>query len=140
MAYGPGQEFNRIIPFTIKNCLKNKSFPCSSGIQFRDFIFITDIVDILFKCLKNTRSNGEIFNLCTGRPYNLRKLINLISFKTKGGNPQFGLINMRKDEIKNFYGNPNKVKTFFKWKPKVKIEDGIKKTIKYYEGYFKKRI
>ena len=103
LAYGPGQEFNRIIPFTIKNCLENKSFPCSDGNQYRDFIYITDVVDVLFKCLKQKYSNGKIFNICTGRPYNIKKLINLIKSKTKGGMPKFGSIKMRKDEILKFY-------------------------------------
>jgi UDP-glucose 4-epimerase len=140
LAYGPGQEFNRIIPFTIKNCLKNKSFPCSDGNQFRDFIFISDVVSALFKSLKNKDSNGEIFNLCTGRPYQIKKLINLIRLKAKGGKPKFGIIKMRKDEVKNFFGNPNKIKKYLKWKPKIKLEDGLKKTIKYYANYFEKRI
>ena len=140
LAYGPGQDFNRIIPFTIKNCLKNKIFPCSAGDQFRDFIYITDVVSALFKCLNKKDSNGEIFNLCTGRPYNIKKLINLIKFKTKGGTPKFGQIKMRKDEIKVFFGNPNKTTKYLKWKPKVKLEDGLNKTIKFYASYFKKRI
>ena len=139
LAYGPGQEFNRIIPFTIKNCLKNKTFPCSNGKQYRDFIYITDVVNVLFKSLKNKYSNGKIFNICTGRPYNIKKLINLIKFKTNGGVPKFGLIKMRKDEIIKFFGNPNKTKKFFKWKPKIKLEDGLEKTIKYYANNFKKR-
>ena len=140
LAYGPGQEFNRIIPFTIKNCLNNKSFPCSEGKQYRDFIYITDIIDVLFKSLKYKNSNGKIFNICTGRPYNIKKLIKLIKFKTKGGMPKFGSIKMRKDEIINFFGNPNKTKKFFKWKPKIKLEEGLEKTIKYYASSFKKRI
>ncbi len=140
LAYGPGQESNRIIPFVIKNCLQNRDFPCSDGNQFRDFIYITDVVDVLFKCLKQKHSNGKIFNICTGRPYNIKKLINLIKFKTKGGMPKFGSIKMRKDEIIKFFGSPNRAKKFFKWKPKIKLEEGLEKTIKYYARSLKKRI
>ena len=54
--------------------------------------------------------------------------------------PKFGSIKMRKDEILKFFGSPNKTKKFFRWSPKIKIEDGLKKTIKYYASRYKKRI
>ena len=139
LAYGPAQDHNRLIPFTIQNCLKKKVFPCSSGEQFRDFIYISDVVDILFKSLQKKSSIGEIFNICSGNPTNIKDLINLIRLKVKDGKPQFGLINLRKDEEKIFFGNIQKTKKFFSWEPKINLNKGISKTIKYYENNFKKR-
>ena len=136
LIYGPGQDFNRLIPYVIKNCLQNKSFPCSNGNQLRDFIFIDDAINLIFKSLKNKRSNGKIFNICSGKPIKVKNLINDICIKIKKGKPQFGLIKFRKDEIKNFYGDFKKVKKFFNWKPKIYIEKGISKTIKFYASYF----
>ena len=138
LAYGPKQDYNRIIPFTIKNCLYNKKFACSNGEQSRDFIYIDDLTRILFKSLKkNYDINGQIFNLGNGIPIKIKKVINFIKNKCKKGSPQFGLISLRKDEVKNFYANINKTKKFFNWKPKIKIERGLIKTIKYYENCLK---
>ena len=36
----------------IKNCLNNTSFPCSTGKQFRDFLYITDLINLIEKFLK----------------------------------------------------------------------------------------
>ena len=44
-VYGPHQDENRFIPFVIKNCINNKNFPCSSGTQFRDFLYILDFIN-----------------------------------------------------------------------------------------------
>ena len=66
LIYGPGQDFNRLIPYVIKNCLQNKSFPCSNGNQLRDFIFIDDAINLIFKSLKNKRSNGKILIYVVG--------------------------------------------------------------------------
>jgi len=140
LAYGPKQDYNRIIPFTIKNCLANKKFACSNGEQTRDFIFINDLVEVLFKSLnKNYSIEGQIFNLGTGIPVKIKKIINFIKDKCKKGKPQFGLISLRKDEVKHFYANINKTKKIFKWKPRTKIENGLTETIKYYENCFKKK-
>lgn len=139
LAYGPGQDLNRVIPFTILNCLKNNSFKCSDGNQYRDFVFIDDVVEVLFRSLKKKKTNGEIFNICKGRPINIKKTINDIKIKTKGGHPEFGKIKLRKDEVKIYYGSILKTKKFFNWKPKIDLNVGISKTIKYYENYLKKR-
>ena len=39
-AYGPKQDFNRLIPFVIKACIKNKKFPCSNGYQLGSRTFL----------------------------------------------------------------------------------------------------
>ena len=52
-VYGPQQDDNRIIPFLIKNCLKNKKFSTTKGNQICDFCHIDDVVDAIFKSLNN---------------------------------------------------------------------------------------
>ena len=139
LIYGPGQDFNRLIPYVIKNCLNDKSFPCSNGNQLRDFVFIDDAIDLIFKSFQNKKTIGKIFNICSGKPIKIKKIINNICLKIKKGKPEFGLVKYRKDEVINFYGNVNRVKKIFNWKPKIDIEKGINKTIKFYEDYFKKK-
>ena len=48
------------------------------------------------------------------------------------GNPIYGKIKFRKDEIKNLYPDINRAKTLLKWKPKVSIIKGLKLTINDY--------
>ena len=78
ICYGPNQSINRFIPIIIKNCLQDVSFPCSHGKQFRDFIFIDDLVDIIYKCFYKTKIEGEIFNIGTGKPRKIKKIIETI--------------------------------------------------------------
>ena len=139
LIYGPDQDINRLIPFVIKNCIEDKSFPCSNGQQYRDFIYIDDAINLIFKSLRNKKVTGEIFNLCSGKPIKVRDVIRYIKKKIKKGNPKFGLIPLRRDEVTNFHGNPKKVKNFFNWKPKINVKKGITKTIIFYENYLKKR-
>ena len=57
----------------------------------------------------------------------------MIKNNVKSGKPQFGSIDLRKDEEKIFFGSLEKTKRFFRWEPKVNLKKGISKTIKYYE-------
>ena len=131
-AYGPNQKNNRLIPFVINSCIRNKKFPCTDGIQKRDFLYIDDLIDLIFKIIRSKKTKGEIINAGSGRPIKIKNLIKLIKKYSKGGNPNFGQIKMRKDEILNLYPSINKARQLLNWKPKVSIKDGLRKTINYY--------
>ena len=46
-VYGPYQKDNRLIPMVIKSCIENKAFPCSSGNQERDFLYVDDFISLI---------------------------------------------------------------------------------------------
>ena len=139
LIYGPGQDINRLIPYVIKNCIKDEIFACSKGTQYRDFVYIDDAINLIFKSLKNKKSLGRIFNICSGKPIQVKKVINNINRKIMKGNPKFGLIKYRKDEVLRFYGDIKKVKKVFNWYPKTNFKKGLNETIKFYENYLKRR-
>ena len=131
--YGPDQDTNRFLPILITNCIKNKKFPTSHGKQFRDFIYISDLISIIYKCLTNNKVRGQIINVGSGKPINLKKIIFKVMDICKGGKPQFGKLMLRKDENLITYPNVNKLKKILSFKPKVQFEKGIKLTIKSYD-------
>ncbi len=86
----------------------------------------------IIKTLLNKKSNGEIINIGSGKPKKIKYLINKIKSIAKGGEPDFGKIKLRKDEILKLFPDISKAKKILKWKPQVRFESGLKKTIKYY--------
>jgi len=134
LAYGPTQDYNRFIPIIIKACLKNENFNCSNGKQFRDFLYIDDLINLIIKVLKNTNSKGKILNVGSGKKYNLKKIIKRIIKFSKGGKANYGKIKLRKDEIMKFYPSISKAKKILNWRPQVSFEKGLMKTISYYKN------
>ena len=133
LVYGPYQDINRVIPITILNAIKNKKFDCSNGLQLRDFTYIEDVIEAIIKTLKNRQSTGQIINIGQGKPVSIKRVINKICELLNSGKPQFGKIDLRKDEIMKLYPNILKAKKILNWMPKVKINLGLKKTINYYK-------
>ena len=134
--YGPYQKSNRLIPYVVNSCLKNKSFNCSNGKQLRDFLFIDDFSKLVLKILKNKKKiKSGIYNVGNGNPVKVRNVINKINKILKKGKPNFGKIKMRKDEINAQFPNINKLKKTFKWSPKVNLNSGIIRTIKFYRKF-----
>ena len=134
IAYGPGQKLDRLIPSAIDAFLKNKNFNCSSGMQIRDFIYIDDVINLLIKMIFSKKKiSGKIFNIGSGKPVTVKKIINEINIQCKAGIPIFNKLSIRGDEPKKLYADLKNSKLFFNWKPKIDIKKGIKKTINFYK-------
>ena len=132
-VFGPGQKKNRLVPQVIEACLKNRNFDCTAGTQLRDFIFIDDFTYLILKIIKNIKIRKEIFNVGSGNPISVKDIIMKIQSIIKKGNPNFGSISMRKDEIRDLYPSITKVKNKFSWSPKIGLLQGLKKTILSYK-------
>ena len=133
-VYGPYQKFDRLIPHTIKNCIKNKKFDCTDGNQKRDFLYVGDFINLVEKILiKYKDIKTGVYNVGTGKSIKVRYLISKIKAIIKQGFPQFGKKNMRSDELMELYPSIDKLKNIIDWKPKVNLNSGIKKTILFYK-------
>lgn len=130
--YGPYQKFDRLIPHVIKSCIKNKKFKCSDGMQLRDFLHVDDLIILFNKIINDQNIKYGIYNVGSGSPISVRKIIKIINNYVKKGSPIFGKIKMRSDETKILYPNISKISKVYKWKPKTNISTGLKKTIEHY--------
>ena len=131
-VYGPYQDLNRFIPIIINSCKYNKDFPCSQGRQYRDFLYIDDLIDVIFLILKNSKTEGQIINIASGKIIKIKKIIKKILRHYKSGNPQFNKIKLRKEEQIKIYPSLYKIKKIIRWKAKVNFSEGLKRTIQYY--------
>ena len=89
-----------------------------NGEQKRDFTYISDIVEVLIKASKSNLTQ-EIFNIGSGRSVSVNYIVKLLSGKKIR-------IPKRPGEPEITFADISKVKKKLKWKPKIKIEKGIK--------------
>lgn len=137
-AYGPMQDTNRLIPIVAKACYFNKKFDCSEGSQIRDFIYIDDIILSIIKALKFKKTNGQIFNIGSGKKVSIKFIINFIKNFYKKGFPIYGKIKLRKDESKAIYPNIDKSYNFFNLRPKKSLRKNLLKTLKFYKKKYRR--
>ena len=138
LLYGPYQDENRVIPITIKNALRNDNFNCSSGKQFRDFLYIDDAIKAIILTLKSKKSKGQVINIGSGNQMKIKNVILKICKLVGRGNPLFGKIKLRNDEIMRLYPDLSKSKRIINWANKTSLYTGLKKTIKFYKHYEQK--
>ena len=109
------------------------SFDCSEGIQSRDFLYIDDAVEAIYKCFNTKAILGKIINIGSGRLVNIKYLIKYIVKKIGKGKPNYGKIKLRADEPLISFPSIIRSRKYLGWKEKTSFEIGLKKTINYYK-------
>lgn len=129
-VYGPGQWQDGVIPSFIVNILNKKPFLINgSGFQTRDFLYIDDTVSALIKT--GDRVVKDFFNVGSGKEASINELSEKIEkiLKIKGTKKY----NNSSEGVRRSALDYSKFKNEFNWSPKISLEEGLKKTIEYYE-------
>ena len=129
-AYGPKQDENRLIPYVIKNLKNKKNVFLTSGKQIRDFCFIDDLINAIFLSINNKNTNGQVINLGSGRKIKVEQIVKKIFKKIKKGKLIFNVRDLHHGEQKIILPDISKAKKLLRWKPKILLENGLKRTIK----------
>lgn len=135
--YGPGDNKTK---FVIKNLIdlinKKKDIKLTKGKQKRDFIYIDDVISAfeeIIKWSKNKSKGIYNFEIGTKKLTSIENFMKLLKKLTHNNNTnlKFGSIPYRKGEFMKSNVN-NKQLLKLGWQPKTSLNDGLKKTIKYY--------
>jgi len=93
------------------------------GSQTRDFVFVTDVVEAFIKAAFSAEKN-EIFNVGTGNPQSINKLVSLL-----GGEKTF--IPKRPGEPDCTWADIHKAQSKLGWKPRISFEEGVKMILEH---------
>lgn len=135
LTYGPGQDAKRFLPQIIRGCLQDKKFPTSAGMQLRDFCYVEDSVNAIIKAMLTDESTGHVINIASGQPISVRKIIEQVMEKVGKGEPEFGALPYRIGENMSLFANIEKAERVLDWRPAVTLDQGLEKTIRWYERY-----
>lgn len=139
--YGGGDlNWNRIIPGTIRSIFRgNKPQIRSNGKLVRDYIYVEDAVSsylLLAEKLEEMPSlKGQAFNFSNENPLSVLEIVDTLLTLTNS-HLKADILGEASKEIKNQYLDATKAKTLLKWRPLFSLEEGLKRTIKWYETYF----
>jgi dTDP-glucose 4,6-dehydratase len=130
--YGPWQYPEKLIPVVILKALNNEPIPIyGTGENIREWLFVTDCAEAVFKIIEKGKP-GEIYNVGSGEE---RRNIDVVKSILKLLGKSEDLITFVKDRPGHDYRyslNSEKIKKELGWKAKVKFEEGIERTVKWY--------
>ncbi|MBE3101915.1 MAG: GDP-mannose 4,6-dehydratase [Firmicutes bacterium] len=135
--YGPRQNWGNyagIIPLSIKRILENAPLTIfGDGLQTRDYIFVTDTAEAAVAISKTANARNKVINVGTGQEITVLNLLKLIADKMNY-KKEFIFKEARPGDVRRHIADTKLLKKLTGFEPKVKIEEGIKKTIDWYKA------
>ena len=134
-VYGPRQDptgYSWAVPSFIARTKRNK--PCvvhGSGAQTRDFTFISDTIQGIYLAAIKGRYD-EVYNIGTGIETSIKDVALIMLKKMNRSSKNIQYTRDRNFQITRRCANPSKAKKELGFKSKVKLSDGLDKTIQYF--------
>lgn len=147
-VYGPSININRDIPpvigaFAKKLLLKQKPIIFGDGSKSRDFIYVDDAIDLLVKVLTQhnfvmngeTRDDSQTFNMGTGKTYSVKEILYFVDQEINERTKDSSKLEIdwqpnKEHETQITLADITNTSSYFDWKPKIEIKEGISKTVR----------
>ena len=101
------------------------------GEQTRDFTYIDDVVEATLLAGFNSKAEGQVYNVGTGRETTVNQLARLI-IQVTGAQVEPAYIDRRDiDNIRRRVVNIEKIRRELRWVPSVTIEQGLRRTYQW---------
>lgn len=145
LIYGPGQKPDMFIPSLILHILSKKEFKMTAGLQKRDYIFVSDVVDVVMKLIK-TDSNfhfGKRFLLGSGENKSIRDLaFQVAEMFPKGAKNliKVGALKQIENHDRSYKFDMSKTFEQLSWQPKYNLEIGLTEVIRFFEGNLSEKL
>lgn len=135
-TYGPRMRLRdgRVVPAFIGQALQGDSLTVfGEGDQTRSFCYVDDLIDGIYR-LATSNQHGPI-NIGNPRELTVKEFAEVI-LKITGSNSKIIHKSLPIDDPKQRRPDISKAKSLLGWEPKVPLEEGLRKTI----DFFQKRI
>ena len=142
--YGPKQHPEKLIPKIIYNIINDIDIPIyGDGKNSREWIYVKDHCYALLDVLKKGKI-GEFYNIGSNENINnidiCKKIFKVFKKFNLKSRSKIIFINDRPGHDRRYALNSNKIIKELKWKRKIKIDEGLNQTVKWYlenKLYFK---
>jgi UDP-glucose 4-epimerase len=137
-VYGPySAHKNNAIPNFIKALLSGEGIEVfGDGSQSRDFIYVDDLCDALFRALTSDAVRGETFQLATGVETTVLELVDAVQRVVGGPATQLTFGDRRAGEVYKSRVDISKVSAALGYSPKVSLDEGLRLTAAWYREHW----
>ena len=137
--YGGGDlNWNRIVPGTIRSVLRGqRPIIRSDGKCVRDYFYVEDgaaAYTLLAERLVDSKLYGHAFNFSNGIQITVLELVERI-LSLMGSNLEPDVRNEAANEIRHQYLSAAKARQMLGWQPLFTLDEGLKRTIEWYEEF-----
>jgi len=135
-VYGPGQSLHNpytgILAIFSNLILQNHAINIfEDGKESRDFVYIDDVVEATILGLENEKSNGEVFNVGTGKACSVEDIARILMKHYGKEVPLMVSGDFRLGDIRHNFADLNKIKSVLGFEYKVDVNEGMKRFVNW---------
>jgi nucleoside-diphosphate-sugar epimerase len=129
LPYGPGDESRRLVPSLVTALSGGKSIDVTDGSHVRDFIYASDVADLVVRLLETPQATGA-YNVATGHGTTVRQVIEKVAGHFHALElVHFGARPGRRDEPPFLVADMGKVERILGWRAANSIEKGLEQLL-----------
>jgi nucleoside-diphosphate-sugar epimerase len=107
------------------------------GEQLRDLNYVSDVVDALLLAARSPAAVGRVYNLGASPPVSLRTIAERLV--ALGGRGSFRLVpfppERRRIDVGSVYADFGAIRRELGWEPRVPLDEGLERTLRYYQQH-----
>jgi dTDP-glucose 4,6-dehydratase len=133
-TFGPRQSQRAVIGTIVAQALKSNTIRLGTAAPSRDFNYCTNLVDFWVRAAKKQGIEGHVFNVGYGKDYSIREVVAMVGKILK---KKLTIVIHKKrtrpkgTELMKLVCNFGKAKRMIGYKPRVTLEEGLKRTIEF---------
>jgi UDP-glucose 4-epimerase len=146
IIYGPREWYGRVLTLFLKRSLEGKPLIVfGDGKQVRDFTYVSDVVEMNFRCMVDDKADGQAYNVSTGIGTSVTNLAEMIAAQSgveivyedvKEGEVSAHMADRVRlpAELKAMALDNGKARRELGWAPKMSLADGIQHELAWLKG------
>lgn len=136
-VYGEGSTRKAsIVAKFIKQAFNDETLEIyGDGSQTRDFIYLGDLIEAVYKAATVAGVGGEIFQIATASETTVGQLTEKLVVALKDvANIEPSVINgeLRQGDVARNYSDTTKANSVLNWKCEMSLEEGLRKTVRFF--------
>lgn len=134
-TYGPNMYPNdgRVVSNFIVQALKNENLTIyGDGSQTRSFQYVDDLIDGMIKMMNNKDNLVGPVNIGSPEEFTIKQLAEMVLKLIPKSKSRIIYKELPQDDPKHRKPDITLALEHLNWQPKIKLEEGLKKTIKYF--------
>ena len=131
--YGPRQHIEKVVPRFITQALLNRPLTVhGDGRMTRDWVYVEDTCDAVYRALTSPHVDGSVINVGTGVDVSINEIARLVLQATGKPDSLIEHVSQRPGQVDRHISSTTTARQRLGWEAMTALAEGLEKTVRWY--------